>query len=142
MPTVLWFRNDLRLLDNYALRMALEHVRPILPVYCLDPRLLVPNSASEPVGAKSCEAHRVRFLLQSLEQLRAKLQALGSDLLVVQAPAHEALTAVVLATSSATRSRVSVIAQEEPAWPERAAEQRLAPDAAPALPGGHALQLG
>ena len=126
MPTVLWFRNDLRLLDNYALRMALEHDRPVWPVYCLDPRLLLPNSASEPVGAKSCDAHRVRFLLQSLEQLRANLQALGSDLLVVQAPAHEALPAVVLATSGATRSRVSVIAQEEPAWPERAAEQRVA----------------
>ena len=35
-PTLLWFRNDLRLADHAALRAAMQGGRPILPVYVLD----------------------------------------------------------------------------------------------------------
>jgi len=37
--TILWFRNDLRVLDNDALYKAWSSSDTILPVYCLDPRL-------------------------------------------------------------------------------------------------------
>jgi len=88
----------------------------------------MPNAYSEPDGAKRTDAHRVRFLLQSLVVLRARLQALGSDLLVVQAPADEALPAILLAAAADERARASdlpsqvlpalVVSQDEPAWPE------------------------
>lgn len=37
--TILWFRNDLRVLDNDALYKAWSSSDTLLPVYCLDPRL-------------------------------------------------------------------------------------------------------
>lgn len=37
--TILWFRNDLRVLDNEALYKAWSSSETLLPVYCLDPRL-------------------------------------------------------------------------------------------------------
>ena len=37
--TILWFRNDLRVLDNDALYRAWSSSDTVLPVYCLDPRL-------------------------------------------------------------------------------------------------------
>lgn len=36
---ILWFRNDLRVLDNDALYRAWSSSDTLLPVYCLDPRL-------------------------------------------------------------------------------------------------------
>ncbi len=35
-PTILWFRNDLRLADHAALQAALDTGRPVLPVFILD----------------------------------------------------------------------------------------------------------
>ena len=119
-PCILWFRNDLRLLDNLALQEALVGGGDVWPFFALDPRLLRPNAFSEQDAAKC--AHRVRFLLQSLEDLRARLQALGSDLLVVQAPACEVLPTIL---ASAACEPVRVIAQDEPAWPETDAQQKV-----------------
>lgn len=36
MPTLLWFRHDLRLQDNPALQAAIERGEPLIPVYILD----------------------------------------------------------------------------------------------------------
>lgn len=36
---IVWFRNDLRILDNEALFLAWKSSEAVLPVYCLDPRL-------------------------------------------------------------------------------------------------------
>lgn len=36
---VVWFRNDLRVLDNEALIRAWDQSGEVLPVYCVDPRL-------------------------------------------------------------------------------------------------------
>ena len=35
-PAILWFRDDLRLADNHALRAAIETGRPVLPIYVHD----------------------------------------------------------------------------------------------------------
>jgi deoxyribodipyrimidine photo-lyase len=37
---VVWFRNDLRVLDNEALARAWAASEAVLPVYCVDPRVL------------------------------------------------------------------------------------------------------
>ena len=36
---IVWFRNDLRVLDNEALYKAWLSSQQVLPVYCVDPRL-------------------------------------------------------------------------------------------------------
>jgi len=126
---IAWFRNDLRLLDNAALRRAAAAAAAgggeVWPVFCLDAARLAPNASAEPDGARDADAHRVRFLLQSLAGLRKRLQKLGSDLLVVQAAAHDVLPAILLAAQPSD-SPALVVAQEEPAWPEAEAQSRVA----------------
>ena len=69
-----------RVLDNPALlaSCAAANGDGVWPVFCLDPRLLRPNASAEPNGAKTVDTHRVRFLLQSIVNLRARLLTLGA----------------------------------------------------------------
>ncbi len=68
---ILWFRNDLRLSDNPALRAALETGLPVVPVYIRDPE----GEGDAHAGAAS-DAWRAR----SLAALDADLRARGSRL--------------------------------------------------------------
>jgi deoxyribodipyrimidine photo-lyase len=68
-----WFRSDLRLADNTALRAAAERAEQLACVFVLDDRLLQ--------GPKS-GAPRTRFLLDCLERLAHDLDARGSALLI------------------------------------------------------------
>ena len=73
MTVLLWFRRDLRLHDHPALHSALATGSPVVPVFCLDDRLLHGRHASGP---------RTQFLLESLGDLEVGLRRLGSGLLV------------------------------------------------------------
>lgn len=73
---IYWFRNDLRIDDNEGLSRAIEAHDSIYPVYVLDECLL-----HEPfMGVNRLGVHRLRFVLESLNDLKSSLQALGSDL--------------------------------------------------------------
>jgi deoxyribodipyrimidine photo-lyase len=75
-----WFRNDLRLNDNPALAATLRENEEIVPVYILDERFL----GRDEWEIRRTGPFRLRFLLESLTDLREHLRELGSDLLVVQ----------------------------------------------------------
>ncbi|MEO1447987.1 MAG: DASH family cryptochrome [Bacteroidota bacterium] len=77
---LLWLRNDLRLHDHEALVRACEQVGEVIPVYCLDPR----HFGELPGGMPKTGYIRTRFLLESLQVLRSRLQEKGSNLLVVR----------------------------------------------------------
>ena len=67
-----WFRRDLRLSDNPALRAATEAAQQLVPVFVLDDALLeAPGRAPA----------RIAFLLDSLQALDHELAARGSRLL-------------------------------------------------------------
>ncbi|WP_026356496.1 deoxyribodipyrimidine photo-lyase [Mycobacterium sp. 141] len=70
MPTLLWFRRDLRLADHPALLAAAQDDAEVLACYVLDPRLTA-----------SAGHRRLRYLYRSLHELRARLDG---RLLVVQ----------------------------------------------------------
>ncbi|MEM8615114.1 MAG: deoxyribodipyrimidine photo-lyase, partial [Cyanobacteria bacterium P01_H01_bin.105] len=78
MRILLWFRNDLRLHDHEPLHRALEQKAEIIPVYCFDPRQFGQTS----FGFPKTGAYRAQFLLESVADLRASLQARGVDLVV------------------------------------------------------------
>ena len=95
---IVWFRNDLRVHDNYILKTAMNTVErsnlknkaggakvttEILPVFCFDPRFY---DAMTPFGTKKCGFNRTRFMLESVANLRKNLQAVGSDLIVSHEP--------------------------------------------------------
>ncbi|MCU0866144.1 MAG: DASH family cryptochrome [Planctomycetes bacterium] len=73
-----WFRRDLRVLDHGPL-LAAARQGPVVCVYCVDPREL---GVSREAGLPRLGAHRARFLLESLADLRDGLRRLGGELLV------------------------------------------------------------
>lgn len=75
---ILWLRNDLRLHDHEALTRALEENDQIIPLYCLDPQQLQPTT----LGWPRMGIHRIRFLLESLVDLKEQLSKLGGNILV------------------------------------------------------------
>ncbi|MEM9227098.1 MAG: deoxyribodipyrimidine photo-lyase, partial [Verrucomicrobiota bacterium] len=72
-PILLWFRHDLRLVDNPALAAALEQGGPIQPVFILDDA----GEGSWPAGGASRW-----WLHHALKDLAAQLEARGLSLLL------------------------------------------------------------
>lgn len=95
---ILWFRNDLRLHDNEALHAALQSGEQVLPVYVFDPR----DFGNSYAGLAKTGAYRLRFLLDSLADLKTQLKQRGSDLVVLEGK-PEAVIAQLCREFSATR---------------------------------------
>jgi deoxyribodipyrimidine photo-lyase len=74
-----WFRRDLRVAGNSALRANCErHQGRVLGLFCFDSVFLSRPDFSH---------NRFAFFLATLDKLREELRALGGDLLVVDAQA-------------------------------------------------------
>jgi deoxyribodipyrimidine photo-lyase len=73
MTALMWFRRDLRIHDNPALSAALERHDTVIPVFCLDRRLLDGRHRSAP---------RTALLRGCLAELDGALRALGSALVI------------------------------------------------------------
>lgn len=82
-----WFRNDLRLHDNLALAKALAESDELVPVYILDDLWL----GMDKWGFQRTGPYRLQFLLESLADLKAHLQELGSNLIVIKGNTVEAI---------------------------------------------------
>ncbi|MFT7800082.1 cryptochrome DASH-like [Arapaima gigas] len=89
---ICFLRNDLRLHDNELLHWAQANAEYIIPLYCFDPRhqlhtywFNLPKSGP----------FRLRFLLDSLEDLRAALKKKGSNLLVRQGKPADVLSKLI-----------------------------------------------
>jgi len=76
--SIVWFRNDLRIADNAVLTKASEQADKVIGLYCFDPRHFDKNR----FGFKKIEKYRTRFLIESIHNLKAQLDALNIDLLV------------------------------------------------------------
>lgn len=70
---IVWFRNDLRLHDNPALRAASEDADYVVPLFILNDDLLQGRHAG---------SNRNRFLLESLDDMRQSLRKTGADLVI------------------------------------------------------------
>jgi deoxyribodipyrimidine photo-lyase len=77
-PVAVWFRRDLRVRDHGPL-LAAAREGPVVCVWCFDPREL---AASRELGVPRLGAHRARFLIEALTDLRAGLRRPGGELLV------------------------------------------------------------
>ncbi len=76
---LVWFRQDLRLHDNEALTDALKSGIEVIPIYVFDERVFKGKTQFDfPKTAK----FRAKFILESVEDLRASLRSLGSELIV------------------------------------------------------------
>ena len=75
---LVWLRNDLRLHDNEALYKATVRTKNVVPFVCIDPRQFQPTQ----LGFTKMGARRAQFLLESLADLRERLQGIGGNLVV------------------------------------------------------------
>ncbi len=76
---LVWFRNDLRLHDNEAITEALQKVKSIVPVYVFDERVFKGKTR---FGFRKTGKFRTKFIIESVDNLRKNLRALGSDLVI------------------------------------------------------------
>lgn len=93
MTAIVWFRRDLRVHDHPALRAAVDCDDRIVPVFCLDDRLLTGRHRSAP---------RTRFLLDSLGDLDRSLRERGSRLVVRSGRPERELAALARDCGAAT----------------------------------------
>lgn len=85
---ILWFRNDLRLHDNEALIDAIEQVEDLYPVYILDERWVYGKTS---YGFRKIQYHRMKFILESLADLKKSLKDRGSDLFIYTGKSEDIL---------------------------------------------------
>lgn len=79
---ILWLRNDLRMVDNYAMNWAIQYAKPkkeIIPVYCFDPRTFKNHTDYE---TRKTGLVRARFQIESVLDLRQSLKQVGSELVL------------------------------------------------------------
>ncbi|NGP77457.1 DASH family cryptochrome [Balneolaceae bacterium YR4-1] len=88
--TLLWFRNDLRIHDNEALKRASES-EEMIPVYCFDPRHFSETS----FGFNKTGPFRTSFLIESVSDLRSNLKELGATLIVRTGKPEEVIPLMV-----------------------------------------------
>ena len=85
---IVWFRQDLRLHDNEAFIDALHSGDVVIPVYVFDDRVLKGKTR---YGFPKVGQERIRFLFESVAELRDNLRAMGSDLVIRTGPPEEVL---------------------------------------------------
>jgi deoxyribodipyrimidine photo-lyase len=77
---IVWFKTDLRITDNETLIRAISQSQKIIPVYCFDES----HFQTTTNGFKKMGNYRAQFLLESLQDLDARLRVLGSGLLIIK----------------------------------------------------------
>jgi deoxyribodipyrimidine photo-lyase len=107
---ILWFRADLRSVDNEALQAACTAHDEVLPVFIKDPR----QHGDSPFGYPRIGPFRSQFLEQGLRDLDTDLRAKGSALRVFTGQ-----PAAVLREVAATWNAATVYAQTCFGWEEQ-----------------------
>ena len=113
---VVWFKTDLRIEDNETLVKAIAQSEKVIPVYCFDDS----HFETTVYGFKKTGSFRAQFLLESLEDLDAKLRALGSGLRIVMGKPEVEIPKLVQEYKAQ-----KVFAKREVAFEERQTEKKV-----------------
>jgi deoxyribodipyrimidine photo-lyase len=113
--TVVWLRNDMRILDNPVLHEATKLHHPVLCVYCFDPR----HYSLTDYGTKKTELYRAKFLIDSVKDLRQNLKSIDSNLLVSIGKPEDIIPTLCHYNNSI------VLCQHEEAWEELQVQNAL-----------------
>ena len=77
---LVWFRNDLRIIDNSSLQKAVAENDRVIAVYCFDPFLY----RQDIFGFPKVGAYRTQFTIESVNELCQNLGTLNISLIVYQ----------------------------------------------------------
>ncbi|ARV08326.1 deoxyribodipyrimidine photolyase [Winogradskyella sp. PC-19] len=89
--SLVWFRNDLRTIDNTVLSEATKSGKRVVGLYCFDPKYFKDNK----YGFKTTEKFRAKFLLETIIDLKDQLEKLNIDLLVYQDAPEDIISEIV-----------------------------------------------
>lgn len=113
---IVWFKTDLRIEDNETLVKAIAISENIIPVYCFDETHFETTS----YGFKKTGSFRAQFLLESLQDLDARLRTLGSGLLILKGKPEIEIPKIVNQFKAQ-----KVFAKREVAFEERQTEKKV-----------------
>jgi deoxyribodipyrimidine photo-lyase len=89
---LVWFKNDLRIHDNETLSRAVSECNAVIPIFIIDPRW----SASTVFGFRKTGQYRMQFIKECVSALQQKLQALGSDLFILEGLPEEIIPKLII----------------------------------------------
>ncbi|KAM8967610.1 cryptochrome DASH-like [Pelodytes ibericus] len=98
-------RNDLRLHDNQVLHWAHTNAENIVPLYCFDPRHY---AGTHYYNFPKTGPQRLKFLLESVRDLRETLKAIGSNLVLRRGKPEDVIEDLIIRLGS-----VSAVALQE-----------------------------
>lgn len=75
---LVWFRNDLRVHDNYILHEASNNHNIIIAIYFFNPE----HYKLDKFGFKKTEKYRTRFLIETIQDLKRNLKSLNVELFI------------------------------------------------------------
>ena len=87
---LVWFRNDLRISDNEAIYNAFNENEKVVYFYCLDEFWLGKTN----YGFDKIGGYRLKFLLETLENLKSNLIKNGCDLIITIGKTEERLAEI------------------------------------------------
>ncbi|CAN0860002.1 Cryptochrome DASH, chloroplastic/mitochondrial [Linum grandiflorum] len=96
---IVWFRYDLRVLDNEALHNAWLSSQYLLPVYCFDPRHF---QSTHSFAFPKTGALRAQFVVECLDDLRKNLMKMGLNLVIRLGKPEEIIPALATQFSAHT----------------------------------------
>ncbi len=108
---IFWFRRDLRLQDNAGLYRALKDKNPVLPIFIFDKNILD--------KLEDRDDARVTFLHNTLTELKAELETLGSTLHVFYGNPIDVFTKITQNTEGPSIEKVYTNHDYEPYATER-----------------------
>jgi deoxyribodipyrimidine photo-lyase len=115
---IYWFRNDLRIHDNPALKKALSKGSPVIPVFIADDIWF--GSSHQELNFPRTGRLRKQFLAESLADLKKTLDEYGSTLYIFKGD-----TAAILRKLFRNTGSSKIVAQREIASEETTIESRI-----------------
>ena len=88
---IVWFKTDLRLVDNETVLKAIAKSEKVIAVYCFEES----HFQKTTYGFQKTGSFRAQFLLESLQDLDRNLRELGSGLVVVKGKAEIEIPKIV-----------------------------------------------
>lgn len=88
---LVWFRNDLRVADNYVLEHATKNHEHIIAAYCFDDA----HFENGGFGFKKTGKYRAKFLIETIQNLKANLKALNIELFIFKGQPDTCLSQLI-----------------------------------------------
>jgi len=116
------FRNDLRLHDNEVLISAQKLADYVVPLYCFDPAHF---KGTWHFNLAKTGAHRSKFIIESVQDLRNSLQKYKSDLIIQKSTPVDAIKNVSKLCKDSGLSVTDVLYQKEVTFEEIKVEEAV-----------------